>query len=74
MNALYNEAIAEFETVPESMFSELIEFIKFLKFKANNNSAETQEAKPIRKPGALKGKIFMSDDFDEPLEDFKEYM
>jgi len=24
--------------------------------------------------GSMKGKIWMSDDFDEPLEDFKEYM
>lgn len=24
--------------------------------------------------GALKGKIWISDDFDEPLEEFKEYM
>lgn len=24
--------------------------------------------------GSLKGKIWMSDDFDEPLEDFKDYM
>lgn len=24
--------------------------------------------------GSLKGKIWMSDDFDEPLEEFKEYM
>ena len=27
-----------------------------------------------RIPGLLKGKIWMSQDFDEPLEDFKEYM
>jgi prevent-host-death family protein len=27
-----------------------------------------------RKAGSAKGMIFMSDDFDEPLEDFKEYM
>jgi prevent-host-death family protein len=30
-----------------------------------------------RKPplfGALKGQIWISDDFDEPLEDFKDYM
>jgi len=26
------------------------------------------------KLGCMKGKIWMSDDFDEPLEDFKEYM
>jgi antitoxin (DNA-binding transcriptional repressor) of toxin-antitoxin stability system len=27
-----------------------------------------------RKPGSAKGLISISDDFDEPLEDFKEYM
>jgi len=26
------------------------------------------------KPGCMKGKIWMADDFDAPLEDFKEYM
>lgn len=33
-------------------------------------------AKPIRKrkAGILKGKIWMADDFDEPLDDLKEYM
>jgi antitoxin (DNA-binding transcriptional repressor) of toxin-antitoxin stability system len=30
--------------------------------------------KPDRKPGSAKGIIWMSDDFDEPLEEFKEYM
>jgi antitoxin (DNA-binding transcriptional repressor) of toxin-antitoxin stability system len=27
-----------------------------------------------RKPGSAKGLIWMSDDFEEPLADFKEYM
>ena len=27
-----------------------------------------------RKPGSAKGQVWMSDDFDEPLEDFKDYM
>jgi hypothetical protein len=38
---------------------------------------QNDKPKPVRpKPqlGCLKGKIWMSDDFDEPLEDFKEYM
>lgn len=26
-----------------------------------------------RQPGSAKGMVWMSDDFDEPLEDFKEY-
>ena len=32
---------------------------------------------PIKRPlkrGSAKGKIWMRDDFDEPLEDFQEYM
>lgn len=33
-----------------------------------------QLVKPNRKPGSAKGLIWMSDDFDEPLEEFKEYM
>lgn len=27
-----------------------------------------------RKPGSAKGKIWMSEDFDAPLEDFQDYM
>ncbi|MDJ0692162.1 MAG: type II toxin-antitoxin system prevent-host-death family antitoxin [Xenococcaceae cyanobacterium MO_188.B32] len=30
--------------------------------------------KQPRKPGSAKGMVWMSDDFDEPLEDFKEYL
>ena len=33
-----------------------------------------REAKRRRRPGSAKGKIWMSDDFDAPLEEFKEYM
>lgn len=32
---------------------------------------------PIKRPlkrGSAKGKLWMSDDFDQPLEDFQEYM
>jgi antitoxin (DNA-binding transcriptional repressor) of toxin-antitoxin stability system len=30
--------------------------------------------KPDRKPGSAKGLIWISDDFDEPLAEFQEYM
>jgi antitoxin (DNA-binding transcriptional repressor) of toxin-antitoxin stability system len=30
--------------------------------------------RPDRKPGSAKGLIWMSDDFEEPLEEFKEYL
>jgi antitoxin (DNA-binding transcriptional repressor) of toxin-antitoxin stability system len=29
---------------------------------------------PDRKPGSAKGLIWISDDFDEPLEEFQEYL
>lgn len=33
-----------------------------------------EPAKKTPKPGCMKGKIWMAEDFDAPLEDFKEYM
>jgi len=33
-----------------------------------------EKLKPKRRLGTAKGKIKISDDFDAPLEDFKEYM
>jgi DNA-damage-inducible protein J len=35
-------------------------------------TAEPEKRMP--KPGCMKGKIRMADDFDAPLDDFKEYM
>ncbi|SFQ33175.1 type II toxin-antitoxin system VapB family antitoxin [Parafilimonas terrae] len=41
---------------------------------------EKKLGQPLEKPnrdkiiGAFKGKVWMSPDFDEPLEDFKDYM
>jgi len=37
-----------------------------------NKAAEKEQ--PSRKAGTLKGKIHIKDDFDAPLEDFREYM
>lgn len=31
------------------------------------------EVRPRRRPGALEGQIELSPDFDEPLEDFRDY-
>ena len=33
-----------------------------------------KQAKPYRQAGSAKEMVGMSDDFDEPLEEFKEYM
>ena len=40
----------------------------------DSNGLYNKEPKRKREFGGLKGQIWMSDDFDEPLEDFKDYM
>ena len=58
----------------------LLQFIDFLLVKQNEASssgpAHTQKnvAKPKRRAGGLEGGFYMAPDFDEPLEDFAEYM
>jgi len=46
-----------------------MDFIDFL-YQKNKNS----KTKKHPKAGFLKGKFVLSEDFDEPLEDFKDYM
>ena len=42
------------------------------------NDQEVAQLAPLssqrRKPGSAKGMVFMSDDFDDPLPDFDEYL
>jgi len=65
--------IQEIHTLPESLKLEVLHFVQFLKQKQN---IETEPAKPRKKrqAGSAKGMFVMADDFDEPLEDFAEYM
>ena len=51
-----------------SMIKEVDDFVEFLKTK------QKKEKIKERKFGCAKGLIIMHDDFDAPLEDFKEYM
>ncbi len=64
-----SELYAELSTLPPNLKEELKSFVEYLKTKAK----QPQEIKQ-RKFGAAKGFFEMSDDFDEPLDDFKEYM
>ena len=64
--ALHNKI----EALPSNMRSEALLFIDFLIEKSGRYTQKIE-----RKFGSVKGKIHMSEDFDEPLEDlFKEYM
>ncbi|MFB8790161.1 MAG: DUF2281 domain-containing protein [Potamolinea sp.] len=62
------------EKLPESLQTEVLHYIEFLLEKYVKTSPPTELPKKKRKAGLLKGKIWMSDDFDAPLEDLKDYM
>ncbi|MDX2285000.1 MAG: DUF2281 domain-containing protein [Bacteroidia bacterium] len=65
----YEKIAAELNTLPEEMRVQVFNYIRFLK-------SSYGEARPLRKPkfGFGKYRVEMSEDFDAPLEDFKEYM
>lgn len=58
--------------LPEHLRMEVSDFIDFLATKANKYKSENHKSKP--KFGSGKGIFIMHKDFDEPLDDFKEYM
>lgn len=62
---LYNKIAS----LPDNLKLEVLDFVEFLKTKTKGN-------KKTKKPkfGSGKGMFVMSPDFDEPLDDFKEYM
>jgi Protein of unknown function (DUF2281) len=60
---------SKLSTLPENLKSEVSDFIDSLVAKDKKTS---EKKKP--KFGSGKGIFVMHDDFDEPLEDFKDYM
>lgn len=67
--------LEKLEALPESLQTEVLHYIEFLSERYGENPSESESQKKKRGGlGVLKGKIWMSDDFDEPLEDMKEYM
>jgi hypothetical protein len=67
--------LAQYEKLPDYYKQEANDFIEFL-FSKTNQKQNKIEKKPLKRNGfgCLKGKIKMAEDFDAPLEDFKEYM
>jgi uncharacterized protein DUF2281 len=61
--------LAHISALPDNLKAEVADFVAFLeqKHKPEHKIKERQF-------GAFKGRFVMSPDFDEPLEDFKDYM
>ncbi len=63
------ELYTEISKLPNSLKQEVKDFVEFLKIKKKSKTKIKE-----RKFGCAKGLFIMHDDFDEPLEDFKDYM
>lgn len=63
------ELYSKLDLLPENLKTEVSDFIDFLISKT-----QLPQNKPKAKFGSAKGFYEMKDDFDEPLDDFKEYM
>jgi len=72
------ELLKIIDKLPPRYLCEVIEFAGYLQYKTLNDNkppefTETETPKG-REFGCAKGQFWMADDFDEPLEDFKDYM
>ena len=68
---MVNQTILQkMESLPANLQQEIVDFIEFLLQKYRFS----EEKHSVPKYGSLKGTFEMTEDFDEPLEDFKEYM
>ncbi len=59
-------------TLPDELKVEVADFIDFLIAKSEKESGSPSDPKPTF--GSGKGTYVMHDDFDEPLDDFQEYI
>ena len=59
----------EINSLPKEMRAEVADFVEFLKTKS-----KSKPKLKAREFGFAKGKIKLAPDFDEPLDEFKEYI
>lgn len=64
-----SQLYTKISVLPEDLKSEVSEFVDSL---LKRRKTEIKKRKP--KYGCAKGQIFISPDFDAPIDDFKEYM
>jgi Protein of unknown function (DUF2281) len=80
MTTATKNIIHKLETLPESMVNEVEDFIDFLKAKhskrfpksANEHANVVEEPKSLY--GAAKGLFVIPEDFNDPIDDLKDYM
>ena len=66
--------IQEAQGTSEEILDKVIRYLKYLKKEAEGKNVSKPEGQKQRPYGIYRGQIKMSEDFDAPLDDFKEYM
>ena len=69
--------LQEINQLPDDVLIAILNLIKVSGLLEQNDSQKTEMGPGTHKyrtAGALKGKIILHEDFDEPLEEMKEYM
>ena len=73
--ALRNEAMNLFNTMSDSKRRTVIQFARFISQQPDDTDISTETSSNLSEFGSLRDKIhYIAPDFDEPLEDFEEYM
>lgn len=62
------------EKLPESVKQAVLDYTEFLVKRYEKEMPKNEQPTKRGGRGIWKGKIWMADDFDEPLEDLKDYM
>lgn len=72
--------IQEAQGLTEESLMEVVRFMRFIKSEHNlhiipsEKAVSTEDKTRIRQAGKYRGQFHISPDFDEPLEEFREYM
>jgi Protein of unknown function (DUF2281) len=68
------ELLNTLKNLPKPLQQEVLHYAKFLADKYSRGQPENSLPIKRRQAGTMRGTIIMSDDFDEPIEDLKDYM
>ncbi|PSB21920.1 DUF2281 domain-containing protein [Phormidesmis priestleyi ULC007] len=66
--------LEKLESLPESLQVKVLHYIDSLIEEQKQTSEQESDPKKYRVAGSMEGMIIVADDFDEPLEDLKDYM
>ena len=68
------QLIATLNKLPPNLQAEILHYAEYLATKYTQTPSDETSPQTYRQAGTMKGMFTMSDDFDAPLDDLKDYM